>query len=95
MSDKSDPLKQANHIPSTGAKPAALPKTNSELVAEVAERLALIQGHLSNMPKLAVSGARMRGDYLLVALYVPGHKLEIDATNSWLLDGKDVTKWES
>ena len=90
MSDTSEPLKQPRKTQSTETKPADLKDSDLALVAE---RLALIQGHLAQMPKLLVSGARMKGDILLIALWVgENHRLEI-VSGAWLLDGKDVTKW--
>lgn len=57
----------------------------------VAERLALIQGHLSAMPTGVVSGALILDGALLVALVLPGHALGVSG-ETWTIDGVDITQ---
>ena len=45
------------------------------------------------MPDICISGATIIDGFLLVALKVNGHKLDIQ-NGAWLLDGKDVTVYE-
>jgi hypothetical protein len=56
----------------------------------VAERLALIQGHISQMPNICISGVIVMNGFLLVALKIPGHEFAVSG-GTWMLDGKDVT----
>jgi len=89
MSSISGHSKNVKPTPSTPPKPADLKSEDLELVAQ---RLSLIQGHFSQMPDICISGVRMMDGFLLVALKVNGHKLDIQ-NGSWLLDGKDVTEY--
>lgn len=57
----------------------------------VAERLSLIQGHLSNMPAGVISGANIINGFLLVALKIQGHELGVFGA-MWTIDGKDITQ---
>lgn len=87
MSNTSAPLKSAKQTQSTPPKPPALKSEDLQLVAE---RLALIQGHLSQLPAFCVSGVTVLNGFLLVAVKVNGHNLAVSG-GTWLLDGKDVT----
>ena len=49
---------------STRPKPTDLKSEDLQLVAE---RLALIQGHISHMPTICISGATVMNGFLLVA----------------------------
>lgn len=72
----------------------SIPPKQSDLKDEdlqlVAERLSLIQGHISQMPNICISGARIMDGFLLVALKVEGHELSV-VSGVWMLDEKDVT----
>jgi hypothetical protein len=72
-------------------KPAALKSEDLQLVAE---RIALIQGHMSKMPEFCVSGATVLNGFLLVALKVNGHELGVSG-GTWTLDGQDVVSFVS
>ena len=87
MSDTLEHSKSAKKIPSTPPKPTAL---KSDVLQLVAERLSLIQGHISKMPDICVSGVKVMNGFLLVALKVNGHELSIN-DGVWMLDDKDVT----
>ena len=89
MSSTLERSKNAKPIPSTPPKPSG---SKSEDLALVAERLSLIQGHISHMPGICISGVRMMDGFLLVAFKVNGHELAIE-DGAWLLDGKDVTAY--
>lgn len=91
MSNISEPLTTAKKTRSTERKHSA---TKSEDLQLVAERLALIQGHLSKMPGFCISGAVVMDGFLLVALKVEGHILSVDG-NAWKLDGRNVTTFVS
>jgi hypothetical protein len=57
----------------------------------VAERLALIQGHISHMPQTTcISGVVVMNGFLLVALNIPDHALSISVSGEWLLDGQNI-----
>jgi hypothetical protein len=87
MSNTLEPLIVAKKTRSTRLKPAVLKGEDLQLVAE---RLALIQGHISHMPSLCISGVTILNGYLLVALKIEGHDLSIE-NDAWMLDKKDVT----
>lgn len=87
MSNTSERLKNAKHTLSTPQKPAG---SKSEDLGLVAERLSLIQGHISHMPDICISGVTIMDGFLLVALKVKGHELTVKG-GTWLLDGQDVT----
>ena len=87
MSNTSGHSKNVKSTPSTPPKPSGSKENDLELVAQ---RLSLIQGHISQMPDICISGATIIDGFLLVALKVNGHKLDIQ-NGAWLLDGKDVT----
>lgn len=89
MSSTSERSKNAKPIPSMPQKPSGL---KSEDLALVAERLSLIQGHISHMPSICISGVRMMDGFLLVAFKVNGHELAIE-NGAWMLDKKDVTTY--
>ena len=89
MSSTSERSKTAKKTQSTQPKPAGLKSGDLELVAE---RLSLIQGHISHMPDTCISGVRILDGFLLVAFKVPGHELAVEG-GAWLLDGKDVTAY--
>lgn len=88
MSSISAHSKTSNSTQSTVKRLGGL---KPEDLALVAERLSLIQGHLSQMPPLVVSGARKYGDFLLVAIKITGHELDC-VGGVWRIDGKDVTQ---
>lgn len=87
MSNTLERSKSAKQTPSTPQKPTGSKGGDLELVAE---RLSLIQGHISQMPGICISGVRIMDGFLLVALKVNGHELTIE-NGSWMLDKKDVT----
>ena len=87
MSNISAPSKNAKQTQSTHPKPTASQGEDLQLVAE---RLSLIQGHISQMPNICISGVRIMNGFLLVALKVNGHELSVD-DGVWMLDKKDVT----
>lgn len=89
MSNTSVRSKTAKQAQSTPQKPTGSKSEDLELVAE---RLSLIQGHISHMPDICISGVRIMDGFLLVALKVNGHELTIE-NGSWLLDKKDVTAY--
>ena len=64
MSDTLAHSKNAKQTPSIQEKPKGLSDTDLALVAE---RLALIRGHLGKMPQSVISGARVMNGFLLVA----------------------------
>ena len=88
MSDTSERSKSAKKTPSTPKKPTVSKSDDLQLVAE---RLSLIQGHISKMPDICISGVRIMNGFLLVALKVNGHELSVSGEGAWLLDKKDVT----
>lgn len=55
----------------------------------VAERLSLIQGHISHMPNICISGVVVMNGFLLVALNIPDHTFDI-VSGEWLLDGRNI-----
>jgi len=57
----------------------------------VAERLSLIQGHLSKMPVCVIGGLTIVNGFLLVALKIEGHEFGLDG-KVWTIDGKDITQ---
>jgi hypothetical protein len=58
---------------------------------ELADRLALMLGHISAFP---VSGITVIDGVLIFAVKIPGHSLHFDKeTGVLLLDGEDVTRW--
>ena len=87
MSNTSERLKSVKPTLSTQAKPTASQDADLQLVAE---RLALIQGHISQMPDMCISGVKIMNGFLLVALKVNGHELSV-TDGVWKLDEKDVT----
>lgn len=89
MSDTSARSTPAKKVQSTPVRQTALKSDDLQLVAE---RLALIQGHINKMPDFCISGAVIMDGFLLVALKVNGHELSI-ADGLWMLDQKDVTKY--
>lgn len=90
MSDTLARSKNARQIPSTHPKQSA---SKSDDLVLVAERLSLIQGHISQMPQnICISGARIIDGFLLVALKIKGHELAVE-DGIWTLDNKDVTAY--
>ena len=89
MSSTLERSKSAKQTPSTPLKPTGSKSGDLELVAE---RLSLIQGHISHMPGICISGARIMDGFLLVAFKVNGHELTIE-NGSWMLDKQDVTTY--
>ena len=87
MSSTSVHSKNAKPTQSTPPKPSGSKSGDLELVAE---RLSLIQGHISHMPDICISGVRIMDGFLLVALKVNGHELSVE-NGVWMLDKKDVT----
>lgn len=73
---------------STPLKPNGLSESD---LADLASRLALILWHVSAFPISGVTG--MKG-FVIFAVKIPGHILTVNnATNTILLDGRDVTQW--
>lgn len=87
MSNTSELSTSAKVIQSTPPKQTDLKSDDLQLVAE---RLALIQGHISHMPDFCISGVVVMDGFLLVALKVKDHELSIE-NGAWMLDKKDVT----
>ena len=88
MSDTSELLKTQNATQSMPQKPSALKESDLALVAE---RLALIQGHISQMPAGVLSGVRILNGFLLVAVKITGHEFSMDG-DSLKLDGQELTQ---
>ena len=89
MSSTLERSKTAKKTSSTPSKPVG---SKSEDLALVAERLSLIQGHISHMPGICISGATVLDGFLLVAFKINGHELTIENV-SWMLDKQDVTTY--
>lgn len=89
MSNTSEPSQIASQTQSTPQKPTDLKNEDLQLVAE---RLALIQGHISHMSHFCISGATIMNGFLLVAVKVADHELSI-VEGVWMLDKKDVTTY--
>ena len=87
MSNTLERSKSVKRTRSTPPKPSALKDEDLQLVAE---RLALIQGHISQLPKFCVSGVTVLNGFLLVAVKVNGHDLAVSG-GAWTIDGKDIT----
>jgi hypothetical protein len=87
MSSTLERSKSAKQVPSSPPKPTDLKSEDLQLVAE---RLALIQGHISHMPTICISGVTVLDGFLLVAVKVSGHELLVE-NGVWMLDKKDVT----
>jgi hypothetical protein len=88
MSGISEHSRTSNEpVESTQTRPAG---SNGSDLSELVERLALIQGHVSEFP---VSGARVFNGFLLVALRIPNHVIEV-YEGEWLVDGLEVSKWD-
>ena len=77
----------ASQTQSTPPKPTALKSEDLQLVAE---RLALVQGHISHLPNICISGATVMDGFLLVTLRIPEHELGISVSGAWLLDGEEM-----
>jgi hypothetical protein len=88
MSGTSGRSKTQGRTPLTPPKSKGL---SAEDLALVAERLALIQGHLAKMPQGVISGVTIMNGFLLVALRIEDHALNV-VSGVWTLDGKDVTQ---
>lgn len=91
MSNTSVLSKNAKQTQSTSTKPSVLKIEDLQLVAE---RLSLIQGHMSRMPDGCVSGATVMNGFLLVALKINGHEFAVSGV-TWMLDGQDVVNFVS
>lgn len=89
MSDTLELSKTVKKTRSTPQRPTASKGNDLQLVAE---RLALIQGHISQMPSFCISGAVIMDGFLLVALKVEGHDLSVSG-GVWKLDNNDVTDY--
>lgn len=89
MSSTLERSKSAKQTQSTQAKPTGSKSGDLELVAE---RLSLIQGHISHMPDICISGVTVLNGFLLVAFKVNGHELTVQ-DGAWMLDKKDVTTY--
>lgn len=87
MLNTSARLRTPRKTPSTQRKPTASKQSDLQLVAE---RLSLIQGHISHMPNICISGVVVMNGFLLVALNIPNHALTISVSGEWLLDGKNI-----
>jgi hypothetical protein len=84
MSNTLERLKDVSQTQSTQPKPTASKNADLQLVAE---RLALIEGHISNLPQnICISGVTIMDGFLLVALKIPNHILDISVSGAWLLD---------
>jgi hypothetical protein len=91
MSDTLEPSQTASETKPTPEKPSAL---NEYDLALVAERLALIQGHLSKLTSQVVSGVCIMQGFLVIAVKITGHTVSQEpVSGAWLIDGKDVTEW--
>lgn len=91
MSSISELSRKPKQAPSTEQKPEGL---KSEDLGLVAGRLSLILGHISQMPpNLSISGVRMKDGFLLVAVKVKDHSLQLTSNGTVLLDGKDVNEY--
>ena len=86
MSDTSVHSKKSETTESTAMKPS---DSNAEDLQLTAERLSLICGHLSKMPSMVVSGVRIMNGFLLVALKIEGHDLNL-VSGVWMIDGRPV-----
>jgi len=86
----SDTLENSKSAKPTRSTPPKLTASKSGDLELVAERLSLIQGHISQMPNICISGVRIMDGFLLVALKVNGHELSVQ-DGAWMLDKKDVT----
>lgn len=90
MSNTSERSKNANR---TACTPQRQNDSSDVDLRLVAERLSLIQGHISQMPKhICISGVRMYDGYLLVALRVNGHEIGVSG-GTWTIDGTDITEY--
>jgi hypothetical protein len=88
MSNTLEPSQSVKPTRSTPPKPIASKDEDLQLVAE---RLSLIQGHISQMPhNICISGVVMMNGFLLVALKINGHELSIE-NGTWMIDKKDIT----
>ena len=88
MSNTSALSANAKQTPFTPKKPTA---SNAEDLQLVAERLALVEGHISHLPpNICISGVTIMDGFLLVALKIPEHNLSISVSGAWLLDGVDM-----
>jgi hypothetical protein len=87
MSNTSELSPTAKKTRSIRQKPTV---SKDEDLRLVAERLALIQGHISHMPSYCISGVKVMNGFLLVAFKVNGHELSVE-DDVWMLDNKDVT----
>jgi len=90
MSNILEPSQNVETTPSMRTKPNASKQSDLQLVAE---RLALIQGHISHMPNICISGVVVMNGFLLVALNIPDHTFEVKVSGEWLLDGRNITDY--
>jgi hypothetical protein len=88
MSGISERLKTSN-APAESMQPKPAGLSGNDL-RDLVARLALIQGHVSAFP---VSGARVFNGFLLVAIRIPNHVIEVYG-DEWLVDGLEVSKWD-
>ncbi len=90
MSNTLEPSQTHAKTQFTAQKSADLNAEDLELVAEI---LSLIQGHVTKIAQMpVVSGVTVLQGFLLVALHIPGHTLEINSEGEWLLDGQPITE---
>lgn len=82
-------LSKTSNAPAESTQPKPSGSNGNDL-SELVARLALIQGHASAFP---VSGARVFNGFLLVALRIPNHVIEVYG-DEWLVDGREVSKWD-
>jgi hypothetical protein len=91
MSDTLERSKQSKKpAESTPPKPSGLSESDLD---ELRQRLALMLGHANAFP---ISGVTVINGFVIFAVKIPGHELSVySATNTILLDGKDVTRWSA
>lgn len=87
MSNISAPSTIVKPTRSTAQKQGVLKQNDLELAAE---RLALIQGHISHMPVMCISGVTIMDGFLLVAFKIPDHVITILDDGEWQIDGKNI-----
>jgi hypothetical protein len=86
-------LAHSQNAKKTQSTQAKQPDSKQSDLQLVAERLALIQGHISHMPAICISGAVVMNGFLLVALNIPDHTFTISVSGEWLLDGQSIVDY--
>jgi hypothetical protein len=67
--------------------------SQSDLQAAL-ERLALIQGHISQMPPMCISGVTIKDGFLVMAIKIPDHVLSIEeVSGEWKMDDIDIVTY--